>query len=499
LGKPYSGNRPDGESMLPLQTAATPRADEVLHRRLLYATLLLGALVFYWKLGDIALMSFNEARRALPAEGMFRSGDWLLPRLNGELYLAKPPLLYWLAAACSWLFAAANEWAVRLPSALAASLCVWGCYRYARRAFGPWPALLATQILIANAGFALFARRAEIEMLLTTLCVASLLAALRYVRGDGGRIWLRLSYALLGLAMLTKGPLVLLFVTLPLFALAVQARSPRHWQALYDPLGWLIFLGLGLSWYAAVTWQLGWEVWLSIIEVDMVDKVQNSAADPFYDYVIWIMGDFFPASLLLLVRPLATVRRWWHDHDRKALLLAVAIPFLLYSLFSNKHAKYLLPVYPLLALLLGVRLAELLETSGDRLRRTVLALGIALPALYALYFGLVESRIYEYRVAVFPQFVQWLRTAPPVPLYAYRSLDERLLYYAQRDIPVIDDARLADLRAQHTDMLVLAESGDGEKLSPLADCRLRTFTPYLKRKKSLEVFGFGAACGEVNL
>lgn len=469
-------------------------ADDVLYRRLLFVTFFLGALVFYWALGDIALLSFNEARRAIPAEGMFRSGDWLLPRLNGELYLAKPPLLYWLAAACSWLLGAANEWAVRLPSALAASLCVWVCYRYARRVFGSWPALFATQILIANAGFAVFARRAEIEMLLTTLCVGSLLAALHYVRGDGGRAWLRLSYALLGLAMLTKGPLVLLFVTLPLFALALSSRSARHWQALYDPLGWLIFLGVGLSWYAVVTWRLGWDVWTSIIQVDMVEKVRESSSDPFYDYVVWIVGDFFPASLLLLIRPFTTVRRWWRDHDRKALLLAVAIPLLLYSLFSNKHAKYLLPIYPLLALLLGVRLAELLESAGDRLRRTVLALGIALPALYALYFGLAESRIYDYRIAAFPQFTQWLRTAPPFPLYAYHTLDERLIYYAKRDIPLLDDTHLQGLRAQHTDMLVLAESADGEKIAPLADCRLRTFSPYLKRGKALIVFGFGSAC-----
>lgn len=471
-------------------------ADDALYRRLLFVTFFLGALAFYWGLGDIALLSFNEARRAVPAEGMFRSGDWLLPRLNGELYLAKPPLLYWLAAACAWLFGAANEWAVRLPSALAASLCVWVCYRYARRVFGSWPALFATQILIANAGFAVFARRAEIEMLLTTLCVASLIAALRYVQGEGGRAWLWLSYGLLGLAMLTKEPLVLLFVTLPLFALALSSRGTRHWQALYDPLGWLIFLLVGLSWYAVVTWRLGWDVWTSIIQVDMVDKIQESTSDPFYDYAIWIIGDFFPASLLLLIRPITTVRRWWRDRDCKALLLAVVIPFLLYSLFSNKHAKYLLPIYPLLALLLGKRLAELLEAGGARLRRMVLVLGIALPALYALYFGLVESKIYEYRVAVFPQFTQWLHTAPPFPLYAYHSLDERLIYYAKRDIPLLDDTRLQELRAHHSDMMLLAESSDAEKIAPLADCSLRTFTPYLKRSKSLVVFGFGRVCRE---
>src|SRR2546425_1245025 len=85
----------------------------------------LTVLVFFWGLGDIGLMSFNEARRALPAQAMFLEGDWLLPHLNGELYLAKPPLLYWLAASASFLFGAANEWAVRLPSALAAAATVW--------------------------------------------------------------------------------------------------------------------------------------------------------------------------------------------------------------------------------------------------------------------------------------------------------------------------------------------------------------------------------------
>ncbi|HNI52446.1 MAG TPA: glycosyltransferase family 39 protein [Accumulibacter sp.] len=206
------------------------------YRLLLLATVAVGALVFFWGLGSLPLLSYNEARRAIPASTMFVSGDWLLPRLNGDLYLAKPPLLYWLSAASAHLFGAANEWAVRLPSALAASVVAVLAYRYALRQFGPWPALFAVQILIANTSFAMDARRAQIEMLLTALCFSSLLAALHYTRGDGDRRWLWLSYLLLGAATLTKGPLALLFVTLPLLANALYQRQPRLWLALRDPI-----------------------------------------------------------------------------------------------------------------------------------------------------------------------------------------------------------------------------------------------------------------------
>ena len=469
-------------------------AASALYRRLLWATLLLSAVVFYWGLGDIALMSFNEARRAIPASGMFTSGDWLLPRINGELYLSKPPLLYWLAAIFAQLFGAANEWAVRLPSALAASLIVWACYRYALRVFGAWSALFTVQLLLANAGFAMFARRAEIEMLLAALCSGALLAAWHYTRGDGGRGWLRLSYLLLGLAVLTKGPLALLFVTLPLLVIALYRRGPRDWDAVRDPLGWAVFLLVGLSWYVAVTWQLGFDIWLSTINKDMVGKMHGAGSEPFYSYVLWLLADFFPVGLLLLVRPLSTLRRWKTSDDCVALLLAVAVPLLLYTLFSDKHAKYLLPIYPLLALLLGKRLEEMLEQAGAGLRRLLLALGILLPLGYASFYAFGEARIFDYRISVFPQFEQWLRTAPAVPLYGYQNLDERLLYYAQRDIPMLDATALQRMRNDKVTLLLLVEHARIAEVRPQADCQIESFSPYLKKHKSLAVFGFGQVC-----
>lgn len=465
--------------------------------RLLLATVLLAGLLLLWGLGDIALLSYNEARRALPAMGMYHSGDWLLPRINGEPYLSKPPLLYWVSAGLATLFGTASEWAVRLPSALAAGALLWGCYRYARRVFGPWPALFTLQLLLANVGFSMFARRAEIEMLLTALCAGALLAALSYLRGDSGRGWLRLSYLLLGLAVLAKGPLALLFVTLPLLAYATYSRAPRAWQALGDLPGWGIFLAVGLSWYALVTWRMGPEVWLPVIGKDITGKIHGEAGSPFYMYLQWIAIDFFPASLLLLAYPVATWRRWKLQPDCVAMLLAVCVPLLVYSLFSDKHPKYLLPLYPFLAMLLGKRLAELMAGSGVRLRRLILTLGVALPAAYAGYYGFAEARVLAHRVAALPQIAAWFSTMPSVPVYSYGVPDERLLYYAGRDLPVVDAGKLAHLRASGDALLLLVEQDKVAEAGGAAGCRIREFRPYLKRKGVLTVYGYGRACRDL--
>ena len=465
-----------------------------LQRTLLCATLLAAALLFFWGLGSIPLLSYNEARRALPASAMFNTGDWLLPRVNGELYLTKPPLLYWLAAMASYLFGAANEWAVRLPSALAASVITVVVYRYALRQFGLWAALFATQCLVANTSFAMFARRAEIEMLLTALCFCSLLSALRYTRDGGGRQWLWLSYFLLGAAILTKGPLALLFVTLPLLVDDLYQRQPRQWQALRDPLGWLIFLAVGASWFVAVTWRMGFGIWHSIIQKDIVEKVSGASGDPFFMYVFWLLADFAPFSLLLFATPVAVWRRWKREPSVASLVLAAAAPLLVFSLFANKHAKYLLPAYPLVAILLGKRLSEGFAGAGPLLRRIILAVTLFMPIGYAAFYTVAEPRVFDYRFAAFGRFTEWLSGVENVPLYGYISLDERLIYYARRDIPLLDEAALENMRSAGTSFVLLAEGARAAELKARADCRVKEFKPYLKGGKVLAAYGFGSAC-----
>ena len=464
------------------------------HRLLPWLTLLIGLVCFFWALGDIALLSFNEARRAIPTLGMFTTGDWLLPRLNGELYITKPPLLYWLTTATSHLLGNVNEWSVRLPSALAAAAVVFAAYRTALRRFGPWAALFTAQLLIANAAFSNFARRAEIDMLLTALCFCALLAALHFIQEQAGRRWILLSYFLIGLAVLAKGPMPVLFVMLPLLCYAFVYREKRAWQALRDPAGWAILLLVGSSWFLAVSVQMGSDIWQTTVQRDIFDKVRGATSGWLLSYFVWVLVDFLPASLLLLAAPLATWRRWKSDPRLIVLIIAVAVPLLILTISSDKHNKYLLPAYPLIALIAGKRLSELMETARPAWRRLLPALGLLLPLGYAGYYAVGEARVFAYRTVGLLQFEQWIAGVHDTPVYGFVALDERSIYYAKRTIPMLNQAEVEQKRAQQSSFLLLVESDRPGATDQTADCKVHEFAPYLKRKKTLIVFGFGGAC-----
>ena len=464
-----------------------------LYRVLLIATILLGITVFLWGLGNIPFLSFNEARRAIPAANMIKDNDWLIPTLNGELYITKPPLLYWLSASISQLFGIVNEWTARLPSALSAIATSMLVFVYARRHYGDWAALFALQIIIANAGFSMLGRQAGIEMLLSFLCFSSLICAFKYTHEDVDRKWLLLSYILLGLAVLTKGPIALLFVTLPLIICALYQRKPRQWEVLRDPVGWLIFLLVGSSWYLAVTWQMGFDIWQSIVQKDIVTKIYGNSGEPIYNYILWLAADFFPVFSLILISPIATWRRWKQHDITTSLLIGLLVPFLIYTAFSDKHAKYLLPIYPIFAILLGHKLSEIYHEASYRLKKIIPSVLILMLAGYALFYTFAEAKVFDYRYESLPLISKWFaEDVSHLPIYGYKHLDERLIYYANRSIPIIDDTKLPSLKT--SDAILLVEDSDISRLKAEAQCTIQEFEPYLGRKGAIAILGFGAAC-----
>jgi 4-amino-4-deoxy-L-arabinose transferase-like glycosyltransferase len=464
-----------------------------LYYALLISTVLLGIAILFWGLGSIPLLSFNEARRAIPAANMIADGDWLLPKLNGELYITKPPFLYWVSATISLMFDVVNEWTARLPSALSAFATATIVFFYTRRHYGNWAALFALQIIVANAGFAMLGRQAGIEMLLSLLCFSSLICAYKYIHEESSRKWLLLSYFLLGLAVLTKGPIALLFVTLPMLIDALYQRKTRQWQALRDPIGWLIFLLVGSSWYLSVTWQMGFEIWQTTVQKDMLTKIYGNTGEPIYNYILWLATDFFPVFFLIFVSPITTWRRWKLHDISTSLLIGLLVPLLIYTAFSDKHAKYLLPVYPIFAILLGYKLSHIFHNGDNRLKKAILVLSILMPMGYAVFYTFAEAKVFHYRYQALPLINNWFtEDRSRLPIYGYKQLDERLIYYANRNIPIIDDTKLAALKT--SDVILLVEDSDIPRLKAEAQCTIKEFKPYLRRKGALAILGFGDAC-----
>src|SRR5207249_4949435 len=148
---------------------------------------------------------------------MVASGDWLVPRFNGVEHLSKPPVNYWLVAASLKTFGV-NEWAARLPAALAALGTMLALYLMVREASNEVAGLWAVVVLLSCAQFFIVARLITTDMLVTCFATWSVWALWRWYtsrdRSFGKIVWF---YVFLGLGMLTKGPPA---VIPPLFALA---------------------------------------------------------------------------------------------------------------------------------------------------------------------------------------------------------------------------------------------------------------------------------------
>jgi 4-amino-4-deoxy-L-arabinose transferase-like glycosyltransferase len=368
------------------------------------AVIALAAVVYLAGNGAVALWDRDEPRYAQTSRQMLASGDWVVPRLYDEPRTAKPPLVYWLQAACMAALGD-NTFAARLPSAAAMvlTLCFFGAA--VRRIAGPRRASWAVLVLASSVMVLISAKASTTDSVLLlwlTIGQACLYAIWRG-RGTWG-VWLTLGVAV-GLAGLTKGPpalgvhattlLVLwgLGRTLPARRRARRPRAPRAGPTVVKGVA-LIALVAAIS-----------APWLYLIEqrspgfvrTALMHDVLRRAAQPleghkgppgYHAAAIW--GFFLPWSLFL---PLALALAWKRRHlpQLRFALAAFVGPWVMFELVRTKLPHYLLPTYPWLALLVGDALVRCLRGQHRDLAAraffgalTVWAVVLALAALAPL-------------------------------------------------------------------------------------------------------------------
>ncbi len=173
--------------------------------------LLVWAAIYLPALGSLEIKG-EEGRRILPAVAMRESGDWIVPHVGGEPYLSKPPLINWLVALAFQVSGGESEWAARAPTVLAVLALGLGLAWRGGAWLGPGGGLLAALFTLTNVGFMEKGRLAELEGLYAAcfgLALVDWLAAWR-LGESAWRRWLPPA-VFLGLGLLTKGPLHVLF------------------------------------------------------------------------------------------------------------------------------------------------------------------------------------------------------------------------------------------------------------------------------------------------
>ena len=308
-------------------------------------------------LGGRGLNEPDEGRYAEIGREMAASSNWLVPHLNGIPHFQKPPLLYWATAASIRGFGV-NEWAVRLPSALAALGVVACTYFIGTLLFGKRTGIAAALILLSMLGFFVTARLLTPDMLMTFWITAAITCLVKAER-TGSRNWGWWFFVAMGLGFLTKGPMA--FVVPISAALAWRYSLRKSERPLRLP--WLggvgLMLAIGLSWFIVLSLH-DRDLFAYFAGDELVKRFASKGhgrSKPFW-FFFWVLpAAVFPWTFFLLIMLAGKVRRWresWRLRPEQALLAGwVLIPLLVLSCSGSKLPTYILPLLPALALAIG--------------------------------------------------------------------------------------------------------------------------------------------------
>jgi 4-amino-4-deoxy-L-arabinose transferase-like glycosyltransferase len=339
----------------------------------------------------------DEPRFALVAQDMLRSGDWLFPRVGGDLYADKPPLYFWLLAA-SMAITGSVRLGFLLPSLLAGLGTTLLVYDFVRRARGREAALAGGFMLLLTFQFMWQARQAQIDATLCFLTTLSLYGLMRHLVLGPARRWYLAGWAVAGLGVITKG-----VGFLPLLALVPHALLARRgWPMTAPRSGTLLAGGVGAMLLAIGVWfvpmilvsSAGGELLAYRNEILFRQTVTRYAEAWHHHAPLWF---YFVEVVPFLWLPLVALIPWLWPRWREALrtrdtmvavlLTWVLVVLLFFTASTGKRGVYVLPAVPALAIAAAPWLPEILRRARTRRLAFLLSGGLVLlTAGAALYF-----------------------------------------------------------------------------------------------------------------
>jgi 4-amino-4-deoxy-L-arabinose transferase-like glycosyltransferase len=352
----------------------------------IFVVLLVWAVIYLPALGSIAIKG-EEGRRILPAIGMLKSGNYIVPEVGGNPYFRKPPLVNWLVAASFRIFGVRNEWTARLPSAVAVLAVAIAFVTVARAGLGPKGSIIGALIWMTNIGMIEKGRLIEIEGLYISLCGLAIIFWLSFLvqRKSPWLIWVPASI-FLGLGLLAKGPTHFIFFYAIVLAVLWQMKEWRLLIHLAHFAGLAIMLGIFAAWaipflhsttthVAAVKWSNQFTGRLQGIDFKFVSWIQNIPRGLIY-FLPWVV--LFPFVRFSKFHDYAEQRL------ARGLAWGMAVPFLALNLVPGALPRYSMPVIAPASWLLAMSYAGQAlqwpwerETSGQRVWAKIVALFVA--------------------------------------------------------------------------------------------------------------------------
>ncbi len=325
----------------------------------------------FWALGAFPLTDRDEGEYASSAQEMTRSGDYIVPHLNQRPYLEKPILFFWTLA-LSFKALGENEFAARLPSALAAFLLVMGMlYLLPRLSLGEDVSIYSALFLVGSPLFLVVARACLTDLLLTLfLWLAFMVFFIWSERALSLRYWC-MSWLFVSLAFLTKGPVgVAMF--LPVILAYSAIRRDFSWLApRYVFTAMSIFLAVCLPWFWAIHSRVGPAFFETFFLTQNLERFATTllghGGGPIFYVVVLALG-LFPMSVFLpkaLGDGFSMFKNGPSAKEQSSRARLFLFSFMIFSwifilltVAATKQINYIIPAIPFVAMMIGNHLAK---------------------------------------------------------------------------------------------------------------------------------------------
>lgn len=338
--------------------------------------LVLLVLAAYFSRADVLPLRGEEPNRAQISLEMAASGDWVVPRQQGEPLGYRPPAQNWVIGLTCLALGDWGWWAVRLPSLVATLMTTLMIYGYARTFLSRVGALAAAAAFATLPEMFQMGRQAETEALIVLLIGGSLLLwHWGMARGWPAAVTWTVGYGFMAAGMLTKGlqaPVYFVGAVVAYLALTRQWRRLFSWAHL---LGIVVAAVIVLAWVVPYGRAVGWDkapgVFFGDTAIRNNTAVTNWQLSKFLTHLVALPPSLYlaalPWSLLLLFLLRRDVRRALADSPGRGHLIfagvSFAVAFPTCWLPPGGPMRYIAPLYPSLCVI-GGAVVDLAVTAG---------------------------------------------------------------------------------------------------------------------------------------
>ncbi len=308
----------------------------------------------------------DEGRYSEISREMALTGDWVTPRLDGIKYFEKPPLQYWATAAVFEAFGE-SEVTARLYVAFCGLLTILAA-AYTSRRLGSTETAAATMLaLFASPYFMALGTIITLDMGLTlwttvTFCAFILAEHAAQHRARGARAWMAVAWVAMALGMLSKGLVAVVFAGAAVFFQMVLQRNGSVLKRLGWSYGIPLFLLVAAPWFVMVSMRNPEFARFFFVHEHFQRFLTHEArrVQPWWFFLPIVLAGFLPWAFAL---PSAIAHAWRRERGERFQPLRVAILWcafvvVFFSASGSKLPAYVLPAFPLLAIVLGRHLVE---------------------------------------------------------------------------------------------------------------------------------------------